>query len=39
VLKGEPVTIVPGHPSNLKITYASDLAVAEAWLSNMPSWE
>jgi 2-C-methyl-D-erythritol 4-phosphate cytidylyltransferase len=33
VLKGEPVTIVPGHPSNLKITYAGDLAVAETWMA------
>ena len=28
-----PVRIVPGHASNLKITYPEDLRVAEAWLA------
>ena len=29
---GGSVTTVPGHPANLKITYPSDLAIAEALL-------
>jgi 2-C-methyl-D-erythritol 4-phosphate cytidylyltransferase len=29
---GVPVHVVPGHPSNFKITTATDLARAEAWL-------
>ena len=31
LLKGEPVAIVPGDVTNLKITYPSDLAFAEAF--------
>ena len=32
LLKGEPVAMVPGAVTNIKITYPSDLAFAEAFL-------
>ena len=33
---GHPVRLTPGEPSNLKITTAHDLELAEAWLSAHP---
>lgn len=33
LLKGEPVAMVPGAVTNIKITYPSDLAFAESFLS------
>jgi 2-C-methyl-D-erythritol 4-phosphate cytidylyltransferase len=36
-LQDVPVHVVPGSETNIKITYPSDLAIAEALLRTMPS--